>query len=155
MESLSRYILSVIAAAFLVSMLTALVGKKGSAGAILKLTGGLFLTFTLLNPLVDLDFSGISGFFEEYSVTAEAEAAGGEAMAREEYRTIIKDKLEAYILDKAKELGLAVTAKVTLDADGIPTAVTVSGAASPYAKAQLQQMIVRDLGIAKEDQLWT
>lgn len=154
MEGLRGYILSVISAAFVLAILNTLVDKKGSAGMLLRLIGGLFLTFTLISPVIDLDFTGIFDYLEEFSESGSDAAVSGELMAREEYRTIIKDKLEAYILDKAKDLGLDLTVEVTLGDDDVPEEVIIRGVASPYGKARLQQMITQDLGIAKENQLW-
>lgn len=154
MENLSRFILSIIAASFIVAILSSLVDKKGSSGVLLRLIGSLFLTFTLVSPLVDLDFTGILDYLEEFTESGELAAVNGELMAREEYRTIIKQKLEAYILDKANELGLSISAEVSLNENAQPEEVILRGAASPSGKAQLQQFLQDDLGISKENQLW-
>lgn len=155
MEALSRYVLSVIAAAFLFGILSSMVDEKGSTGALLRLMGGLFLIFSILSPILKMDFTGITNFLEDFAVEGEYASASGEEMAEEEYRTIIIQQVEAYILDKASGLGLSLTVEVTLNADDLPESVTLCGAAAPYAKLQLQQIIEDDLGIAKENQRWT
>ena len=68
---------------------------------------------------------------------------------------IIKAETEAYILDKASQLNVELSVEVTIDEENIPTAVTLSGEVSPYARRQLQEIIESDLGIAKENQRWT
>lgn len=154
MEALSRYVFSVIAAAFIFGILSVMLDQRGSTGTLLRLMGGLFLTFTILSPIVKMDFSGITDFLERFTVEGEFASADGEEMAAEEYRTIIIRQVEAYILDKANELGLNLTVEVTLSDDELPETVTIRGSAGTYAKLQLQQIIEADLGIAKENQRW-
>ena len=154
MEKLGNVILSLVMGAFAVSIICSLTDRKTAMGGLIRLMGGLFLTFTVLSAVVDLDFSGITGFLEAYAVTGEDAAAMGEAMAEEEYRTIIKEKLEAYILDKARELGMNVTAEVVLEDDGIPGEVILRGSPSPYVKSKLEQFLREDLGITEENQRW-
>ena len=156
MGAFSNYILSVICAAFVLGILDSIFNQKGSTGGLLKLIGGLFLAFTMLSPVVRMDFSGIWNFLEEYTVAGESAAAVGESMAEEEYRTIIKSETEAYILDKANVLGVTLAVEVTLSRDEVPVPVeaVLRGAVSPYAKQQLQQMMETELDIAKENQLW-
>ena len=156
MAALSKYILSVICAAFVVGIFSSFFDKKGSTGMLLKLMGGLFLTFTMISPVVNLDFSNIWDFLEECTLKGENAAAWGEAMAEEEYRTIIRERTEAYILDKADALGVTLSVEVTLSDDDVlvPEEAALRGKVSPYAKQQLQQMMETELGIAKENQLW-
>lgn len=154
MESVSGYILRVVAAAFLLGILGSLTDQKGSTAALLRLMGGLFLTFTLLSPVLSLDFSAVRNYLADFAETGELTAVSGENMARAEYRTIIKEKLEAYILDKANELGLDLTVEVALGEDDTPREIIIAGTASPFGKGNLQQFIIDELGVAKENQLW-
>lgn len=156
MEQLSRYILSVIAAAMITAILTGILDKKGSAGTLVRLIGGLFLAFCIVQPLANFDWSALTAFAEGFSADGEAAAAQGEILADEEYRSIIKSRVEAYILDKAETYQAELTVEVTLsDQDvPVPAAARLQGSISPYAKSQLQQMMEEELGISKEDQLW-
>ena len=81
-------------------------------------------------------------------------AAMGEKLARDSMADIIKEETEAYILDKAADLHVNLHVEVTVGEDNLPTAVTLSGEASPYARRQIQAIIANDLGIAKENQKW-
>ena len=67
---------------------------------------------------------------------------------------IISEQTEAYILDKAADLHANLHVEVTVGEDNLPTAVTLSGEASPYARRQIQAIIANDLGISKENQKW-
>lgn len=155
MENIRSYILSVITAAIIVSAVKSILGDKGSMGALVRLIGGLFLTFTLLSPVVRLDFSGIADSLEEYLIQGQALAVSGEVMGQAEYRKLVKQQTEAYIQDKANKLGLSLQVEVTLgEDDPVPEEVTLRGAVSPGMKGKLQQVLLEELGIPKERQLW-
>ena len=89
-----------------------------------------------------------------YMGDAKDAAAMGENLARDSMADIIKEETEAYILDKAADLHAKLHVEVTVGEDSLPTAVTLSGEASPYARRQIQAIIANDLGIAKENQKW-
>ena len=75
MKELANYILSVTAAAVIVSIGASLFGKKCAAGTIVRMVGGLFLTFIMLSPVTDWNFETISAFAHTYAAVGE-EAAG-------------------------------------------------------------------------------
>ena len=81
-------------------------------------------------------------------------AAEGTALAADAKADIITAQVEAYILDKAALYQAPVTVDVTLDEEGTPVSVRLSGAVSPYAKTRLSEMMETDLGIKKEAQQW-
>ena len=64
---------------------------------------------------------------------------------------IIKQRTQAYILDKAQALNTVLEVEVTLSDDDIPVPLKVrlKGKISPYAKGRLQATIAEDLGIEK------
>ncbi len=156
MLSIRTYFLTLTAAAVLCGIVTSLLPGSGSASTLVKLISGVLLTLTALKPLlgVNLDTVIRNWEWEQESVTASAEL--GENIARDAMGEHIKSQCEAYILDKAGELGLNIAAHISLSTEGIPqpVSVTLEGAASPYARTWLQSVITRDLGIAKEDQRW-
>ena len=92
-----------------------------------------------------------------YNDDAQQAIQSGVADTSNTLKQIIKDKTEAYILDKAASLGVDLQVDVILSdtAPPLPVEVLLIGAASPYAKAQLSTMIADELGIAKEAQRWT
>lgn len=77
-------------------------------------------------------------------------------MASEELRTIIKSRVEAYILDKAESYGAKLKVEVMLSEDQVPVpmSVRITGSISPYGKKMVTQLIREDLGIASEEQVW-
>ena len=156
MSKLGAYMLSVIAGAMVLGILNSMLDRKGSAGTLLRLMGGLFLTFTVIQPIAGFDFSAVTAFWEDFSLAGETAAALGQSLAEEELAAVIKERAETYILDKAKAYEAELTVEVMLsdDTTPVPTGVTLRGSISPYAKAQLQKILEDDLGIAKEDQQW-
>lgn len=156
MEGLRQYVISVVAAALICGILSGLV-QKGAAKELVRLIGGLFLAFTVIRPIAGLDFNALADISFPYAQDAEQTAALGENMARQSLADIIKAESEAYILDKAAALNAAITVEVTLSGDDppIPVSATLCGEVSPYARQQLEGILQSELGIAKENQLWT
>lgn len=156
MEQLKEYVVSVVAAAIIVGIITGLLHKKDLSALLIRMIGGLFLAFTVVRPVVAMDIVDIGSYIAAFSESGADAAAQGENLADETYRLYIKSETEAYILDKADALGAQLEVEVTLD-DGdipIPTGIRIEGSVSPYAKACLREMLVRDLGILEENQLW-
>lgn len=153
MSGIGSYILLVTAAAILISILRKLAGS-GGMGELVKLLGGVFLAVTVLSPLVKLELPELS-WIDDFSEEGQAAARDGEVLARDYSDTIISRELEAYILDKAANLGAELTAVVKLDDEGMPVSVTLSGEISPGNRAALSHIIEQDLGLGEEAQIWT
>lgn len=156
MEQLGEYILSVTSAALILGIVSSVIDPKSSAGALIKLIGGLYLTFVVIQPLARFDLDALTAFTENFAVDGNAVSAGGQELAREAMADIIKSETEAYILDKAGLYRAELSAEVTLSSDPIPVPVSVEirGSVSPYAKTQLQSIIETELDIPKENQVW-
>lgn len=157
MDSLRQYLLTVIAASIICAVVNALMEKKGTLTAAIKMLTGLFLVVAVLSPLVSLQLSNMGDFTHDLEIAAGNAVASGEEMAREATAAIIKEKTEAYILDKAASLELDIEVEVRLDSANplLPDKVYLKGSVSPYAKARLCQCITDDLGIPEEKQIWT
>ena len=154
MAGLSGFVLSVVSASVIVAVVSSFFDGKSGISGIIKLVSGLFLTFVIINPLTNLDFSVVNDYLEEFTVEGEEAAAMGENLAREAEADIITGRVQAYILDKANSLGVQLDVEVVLDRDNIPVSVKLNGNISPYAKARMAAIITEDLGISKEHQLW-
>lgn len=141
------YLMGVICAAFLCAIVNA-VGGEGRGTR--RMICGVFLALALLHPLGSLELPELhlDTLWEE----AEAAISSGASLARDVKNEIITDSLEAYILTKANELELAVEAEVTVDADGLPVSVTLTG------HGPVPQMLTADIcaafGLGKEDIRW-
>ena len=151
---MAGYILSLISAAMITAIICSFFPEKSGTSGVIRLICGLFLSFVALNPLVDLDFSGLERYLDTFSLEASTIADSGKNLALDAEGDIIKASVQAYILDKAETLGANITAEVMLDQDNIPISVELEGALSPYAKTRITGIIADDLGITKEHQIW-
>lgn len=157
MEAVRSYIFSVTGAAILCAVVTAMIGRKGAYGKILKLICGSFMTLVLVCPLVKQSFHFPGLYIQNVSIEADQIARQAGETVSQKIKTIVKEKAEAYILDKATDLNANLTVSVILSEDGdypVPQSVQMSGSVSPYAKKLLSQMLQEDLGIEPEDQIW-
>lgn len=151
------YLLSVFAAAMICAIVTRLMGSKGTHAVMTKLISGLVLTFTVISPLSQVHIDQIPDWIGDYSEAGAQASAAGQQMTREALSAGIKTRTEAYILDKATALDVELEVEVTLSDEDIPRpeSVRLIGKASPYAKNRLTTIIAEDIGIKKEQQLWT
>lgn len=156
MEALGRYILTVTAASILLAVLRAIIGKTGNSGKLIQLIGGLFLTFTIISPVADVDLDLIFELPRDLANNGRAIAEQGQVQSREALASIIKPEIESYILDKAKTFQANLEVEVTLSREEfpVPSAVRLQGSVSPYAKSALRNWLRDEMGIPEEDQLW-
>ena len=151
-----HYLLSIIAAAVICAVVRAFAGKKGSTATIVNLISGIFLCITVISPWTDYSFSDITEHIGNYSNSAEAIVSDGVLAAQRESSTIIKKEAEAYIVNKAKSLGVDLQAEVTLNEHPptTPKSVRLTANASPYLRNKISQDIFENLGIPEAEQIW-
>lgn len=153
---MTKYILSIVAAAIICAVARSLMNEKTAMGQIVKLLTGILMTVTIIAPLANITFDHVTNYLDGLSADADAYVVNGKAVAQGEISGIIKSQVQAYILDKASSMGLKIAVEVELDEvnDQIPCGVTVTGAVSPYAKEVLSEYMSDILGIPKENQRW-
>ena len=157
MEAIRRYLFSLCAAALLCSLVRALV-PKGRMKSICSLLCGVFLAMTALTGLAGWELSDVAEELTKMRIAAEEARTGVEIRNREALSAIIKSKTEAYIWDKAQELGLSVSVDVAIEEDGAypyPAAVQISGQFTEMQRQNLARYIEENLAIGKEQQTWT
>jgi len=157
MAALGRYILSITSAAILYSILHSLLGKKSSAAVLLRLIGGLFLTFTIISPVTDINYNALFDIQLDYASQGNQIATQAQQITQDQLCEIIKQQCEAYILDKAMSYQTPIHVEVSLrqDETPVPTAVRLQGSITPYAKSAMQQWLQDEIGIPRENQIWT
>lgn len=155
-RSVQAYLLSVASIGILLTLIQAFVAKK-TMRQVITLVGGLLMILTVLSPLVKLDYKNLAKSISKLQIETEELRTGITIGNREIMGDIIKVNTQAYILDKAKELGMMLEVEVTVAADvdyPYPTAVVLRGAFTETKKAWLTQHISENLGIPKERQEW-
>ena len=156
MDWIRSYVLSIVAAGAISGICISMVPKNTSAGVIIKMLGGIFLTITMLAPLVRIRLDSLSDFTDQLAMDANLLVEEGSGATAQMQAAVIKQNLESYILDKAKELGVTLEVTVTMDANDpfVPSDVSLTGAVSPYNKQALARFIEEQLGIAEDRQVW-
>lgn len=156
MDSLSEYILSITAAALLCAIAQHIVGKNTLIGGMIKTICGVFLTVTVLSPIVKIKLDDLESYYQDFQIAADEISSSGITLANNTMEDIIKDKTEAYILDEAMKIGLTVQVKIQLSNSipPVPVSVNIQGYASPYKKSQLCRTITENLEIAGENIQW-
>lgn len=155
MDSLRQYILTVIAAAIICSVISPLTSKKTTVHTVLKLVSGIFLVITIIKPFQPYSKFDFSDIYNGLEVTADEYVQDGVLYASAQKETFIIENVQSYILDRAKELDVNIDVTVELDPDTtMPNIVYLSGNVSPLKKSRLQQIITDALGIPEEQQIW-
>ena len=154
MGKLGEYIVCVCCAALLCGIVNAMM-PKGTTREILKLVGGLFLAFTVISPIRDVEFPDLSRMTTTLQEEVSQAVARGEEMARQAAADSIKKELEAYILDKAQSLRLQIRVQLKLEEETLhPASVSIIANVSPSAKEEMEYWLCRELGLTKEDITW-
>lgn len=152
MTILRSWLLGVVACALLVSACEQLT-DGGTMKKIVRFVGGMLLMLALLRPLLRIDLTDLAvnaGAYREAVAQLEEELG---AQRQRELSARIAAQTGAYIEDKAASLGASIRAVVTTEELGgipLPVSVTLYG----EENAEISAYIERELGIAKEDQLW-
>lgn len=144
-------------AVVLVSMLLTVAETLVPEGNIRKIagfTGGVILMLTLLQPILRTDIGRLRLDFDSYSDAIEERQAELETEENKTLSGLIAEKSEAYISDKAAELGMEVrvTVRTELGEDGVPypAEAEVTGPQSEALAAYIED----ELGIPQERQVW-
>ena len=156
MQDIGKYILSIGMASLVVTLITEFSDRKSSTGVLIKMICGLFLAFTVINPLTNMNFEILETFSGSYTHDAEAAVSVGTEKAEDSLQEIIKQETETYILDKAQSYGCVLEVAVTVGQGTVPKpeSVTISGQLPKDARRQLEEILETELGISKEYQQW-
>ena len=154
--TLKSYVVSVIFASVIVGISLNLFKTKNAYGVITKLIAGLFIALTIISPWKRFHISDILYYFDEWEKEFATNANYNTDTYNVALRTSITEQTQAYILEKASSIGAELTATVILSHEQppVPVAVELAGNISPYNKIRMQEIIVNDLGIPEDAQIW-
>lgn len=155
MAVIREYLLSITAAGILCSVIKRMLGQKGTSVSVGKLITALFMVITVISPIKHILSIDDFNFSMHFRQEAENVVQEGENFASTSIRKVIEERTEAYILDKAKEIGaeIDVTVYLTEDVYPVPHRVRICGDVSPLQKQNIRKLL-RELGIAEEEQEW-
>jgi hypothetical protein len=154
MDGIGQYIMGAGAAAVICALVMGLFPKKDGISGVTRMLCGAMMTMTLLSPIGKSSLEDLAGLSSAMDREAAASVEEGKDLAKRELETVIKSRCEAYILDKAKELGVQISVSITLDDAGLPAGAQISGRLSPYARAELKRILEEDLLIGEAAQKW-
>lgn len=150
------YLIEITAAAILAALIRKLAPKSG-AGRGARLGAGLLVLLCLLQPLGWFYRDGTALFSRDWGQVdpMATDEVGQEANRLME--SLITQQAEAYILDKARAMGLKAEVTVTVrleDRYPVPWAVTIRSDPTGQQKSALETEIQDALGIPPERQEW-
>lgn len=151
-----EYIIGIVAAAILCSLVIQLTKGNSTNAAIVKTACGIIMTMCVISPLIQFKLDTLSLPDLESFLEGEAYAAVGYETSIDKISEVIKQRSEAYVLEKASYFDCDLEVQVTLNGENppMPTGITVIGNVSPVTKQRLQSIIEKDLGIPMEWQIW-
>lgn len=151
-----QWMMGIFAAALLTAVAMVITPKNKK---IVALAGGLIMILAAVKPLGELTYQDISAQIAKYQIKADELRSGINVGNAEIMALIIQEQTEAYILDKAAELGLEIEVEVTTQqaSDGwpYPTDVKVTGQLSESDIQRLGRIISEDLAVAPDRQEWS
>ena len=119
-EILRGWLLGLVAAALILTVLRALV-PKGSIRPVARVTAGLVLLLVLLRPLAGLGGGSLRVRYDELEREITARIEDYQTLHENELESIIADSTAAYISEQAAHLGLTCRAEVRCEVrDGTP-----------------------------------
>lgn len=155
MEAIGEYILRLVCGALICGLILSLTGADGPGGKLRSMLCGLFLAYLAVSPLVNLELGDLTYMDPHIAAQAEELAQAGALDAKDAMAQRISEQCDAYILNKADELALTLTAEVTLDPDScVPVSVRITGTAAPYDRETLIGYITNTLGIERSNIQW-
>lgn len=157
MTEIRQYTVSVCSAGIFFALLLSLMQGKGLTATITRHVCGVIMAFLVISPLKQIKLTNFTEIYGHYLLDAQVVAAMGEEQAADAMEDIIKQQAEAYILDKAQAMGVVLEVEIRVSGEDLPVPVSVriDGSVPPFAKLRLQQILAEELGIAKENQLWS
>ncbi len=152
-DMLRSWLTSVILVTMLLSLVQVLL-PKGSVQKIASFTGGLLLLLALLRPLLGADISDLLPDLQQVQAEIEQRQEELQQVETGYWEQSIAEKTEAYIWDKAAQIGWEGTVQVEVECSSeglpVPSRAELSG---PYCR-ELEQELAQELGIPVERQVW-
>ena len=149
-------IITIVAAAILCVSVLRITGNNNSTSRLIKLTTALFMLLTVIRIFSYVELKDFADILTNVNDDADLLVTNGEFATQKEIEDIIKDRVEAYILDRAQQYGVELEVQIKdIDQETMmPMKVYLQGRISPIVKKQFGMEIENDLGIPEEKQVW-
>lgn len=154
MNGLKEYLVAVCSAAILCAILKQIVGKGKLSGGMIQMLSGLFVAICIIAPWKEFSLRDLEVYNPLDTNAAQSFVEDGKRITRSNLHTIIIQRVEAYILEKADQLQVQVEVSVELSDEGIPSRSIITGELTRSEKEELSAFLVSQIGIQKEMQIW-
>jgi len=149
-ELLRGWLLGIICVSMILAVAEGLV-PEGSVKRICRLSGGVVLLIVSVSPFVRLEEYDFGRLAAKYELDAQQYRESLEQEHDFLYESIIAERAEAYISDKAAELGMTCRVSVTVAWEGeyMPKlqAVRITGQWTSEQRERLESIIAEELEI--------
>lgn len=156
MEVVGEYIIRIFIASAVCSVLPSFLSETSSKG-IIKIICGIFMTVTIISPILNIDFNYIANHLEQFDIYGSVAAAEqGVQDANLAQERLINERVTAYILDKAESLQMSIDVDLIMSDEPplIPYSILIHGDYSPYSRKVLTAYLSEEIGIPEERQQW-
>ena len=158
-EFAGEWVRAIAGAALLCAAATALT-PKGKVKSVVRFVCGIVIIIAIISPLIKNNFSFLSMDMSQYRTEADEIINNAKETESNLSRSIIEDKLEAYILDKAKSFNAeiqSVSVSVKWGDEGCwyPDEVHLTANIPQREMILISNAIEAELGIPKERQYWS
>ena len=153
---MKEYLLTLTAATILSSLISSL-APKGASGRGARIAAGLLVLVVAFLPFGEIDTLASA---RELMKTVSGDPLRTDFLtgsSRELMSSLISEEAEAYILDKAQEMGLSLQVEVTVSVREyypVPWEVTLEGEMTQVQQSTLSSIIEQELDIPEERQTW-
>ncbi len=147
MEGISLWIAGISAVALMVSVIS-VIAPKNSAGRAASMLGSILVLIALVSPLFDFEASQILGIGRGYEEEISKRIEETEKKTTDVKNDIIKNRLTAYVLEKAKTDESECKLSMEIQ-DGEIKSATVASRESAVAE-RVSEVLEGELGIARE-----
>ena len=156
MDSIRRYIFTLICMAILCGLVSALFENSSTQKKLIKFAAGILMVIVALTPLLGSERLKFNRIPTDLGMEAQSALYAGKEQADGMLRQIITEQTQAYILDKATSMGVELSAEVILSDTDPPTPETIvlTGTVSPYVKKQLSNTLISELEISEDKLQW-
>ncbi len=152
MDEIRIYLLRIIAAAILCSVVTSLCNAS-KFSSLIRMILGIVMAISVLQPILNIDVSRLSMNIQSITDGGETIITQGRETAQRALSAIVSEGIGEYIEEKARQLGADIAVHVDVK-DGAPVGVFLEGDASPYIRSQLSAWILTEIGLEKEALNW-
>lgn len=157
MDAVRSWVLGIVCAAMAAALAESLC-PKGAAKKISALAGALLLLLAVLQPLARWKDFDLEGSMEKYRAELEPYSDRLEQENENLMKELIAEKVGAYIVDKAAELGFSCTVRVEVqpgeDGTPLPWSVEIVGGCTSGQQSALTRLIKEMLDIPAERQTY-